>query len=120
MRKSTSGDANELVVIQKSDWRIVRRVRTRGKMPDGVWVDTAKHLLLVASDAQNWVETYNTGPDPTLRRISRLEPKTPKVGPDVGVLVQSSGVLYMPDDATVEALDVDTGRITNAMNTQIP
>ncbi len=115
-----SGSGNELVVVRKAGWQIVGRVPTKGKTPDGVWVDAPKHLVLVSSDDQNWVEAYRAGAHPRWLATYPLEPNTPKSGPDVGVLVPSLGVLYMPDDAMVEALNIDTGKVTTSVDTGVP
>lgn len=113
-----AGDSNELVVISKASWKIVNRVKTKGKSPDGVWFDPGRGEVLVASDDSNWIEVYNGGEYPHLLRTIALLPSKPKSGPDVGVLVPGKG-LFMPDDALVERVDLDTGKIGPWVDTRV-
>lgn len=115
-----AGDANELVVVSKRNWTIVGRVHTKGTSPDGVWVDRARGTVIVASDDANMLEVYSAGATPRLLSTTPLQPAHPKTGPDVGVLVASKGVLYMPDDAMVETVRLSTMTIGRAVDTRIP
>jgi YVTN family beta-propeller protein len=117
---AASGDSNELVVISKSSWKIVGRVKTKGGTPDGIWVDTTRGKLLVASDDNNWVEVYSLGASPSLMRTISLLPAKPESGPDVGLLVPSKGYLYMPDDALVQIVNLDTMLVGLYVDTKIP
>ncbi len=116
---AAAGDSNELVVISKGDWKIAGRVKTKGTSPDGVWVPSLG-TVVVASDDNNWLEVYSGGATPHLIRTIDLLPAHPKSGPDVGVYVSSKRLLYMPDDSLVEAVDVNTGKITRWVDTQVP
>lgn len=116
----SSSNPDEIVVISKSNWQIVDRVKTNGTTPDGIWVDTTRSIVIVASDDNNWLEVYTEGASPQLKAIWPLLPATPITGPDVGVLVPSKGVLYQADDALVEMVNVDTGKVTNSVNTTVP
>jgi hypothetical protein len=113
---TAGGSLNELVVISKSNWQIVDRVKTNGTTPDGVWVDTTRSIVVLASDDMNQLEVYTEGASPQLKAIWPLLPTTFISGPDVGVLVPSKGVLYWPDDALVERLNLDTGKVMNWVN----
>jgi LPXTG-motif cell wall-anchored protein len=117
---AAAGDSNELVVISKSDWKIVNRVKTKGTTPDGVWVDAGHGTLLVASDDNNWIEVYNGGAYPKLITTWPLQPSSPKSGPDVGVLVPDKNALYQPDDALVERLDLGSGKVLASVDTGVP
>ena len=117
---AASGDSNEIVVVSKSDWKIVGRVKTKGGTPDGVWVDTGRGKLLVASDDNNWIEVYSLGASPSLMRVITLLPAKPESGPDVGVVVPEKGYLYMPDDALVEIVNIDTMLVGLNVDTKLP
>jgi YVTN family beta-propeller protein len=115
-----AGDSNELVVVSKRTWTIVGRVHTKGTSPDGLWVNRARGTVIVASDDANTLEVYAAGAAPRLLSTTALQPAHPKSGPDVGVLVASKGVLYMPDDALVEAVRLDTMTIGRTADMHIP
>lgn len=116
---AAAGDSNELVTVSKKDWTIVGRVKTKGTSPDGVWFDPTHGTVLVASDDNNWIEVYTAGASPRLLRTIALQPAKPKTGPDVGVLVASKGILYMPDDALVEEVNLNTGKIDKVVDTHV-
>lgn len=115
---AAAGDSNELVVVSKASWKIVDRVKTKGKSPNGVWVDLGRGEVLVASDDDNWIEVYNGGAYPRLRRVIPLLPTKPKSGPDVGTLVAGRG-LFMPDDALVERVDLTRGKVLSWVDTHV-
>ncbi len=116
---AAAGDTNELVTISKKDWKIASRVKTKGTSPDGVWFDSTHGTVLVASDDKNWIEVYSAGATPKLLRTIALQPANPKAGPDVGVLVTSKGILYMPDDALVEEVNLETNKVGRAVDTHV-
>ncbi|MCF3948672.1 YncE family protein, partial [Acidiphilium iwatense] len=87
-----------------------------GTSPDGMWLDPATHKLYVAMDDNNWVDVYSTGKDPKFETKFPLYP-TKGSGPDVGWLVPSKNVLYMPDDSWEEMLNATTGKILYKYNT---
>ena len=110
---------NELVVVSKRDWKVAGHVKTRGAAPDGVWVPTIG-TVMVSSNENNWVEVYSSGVSPRLLATFPLYPPHPQTGPDVGLYVASKGILYMPVDALVEAVDVKAGKVRAWVNTHIP
>ncbi|MCU4161472.1 hypothetical protein AiwAL_15400 [Acidiphilium sp. AL] len=112
------GKTNQIVVISKKTWKIVNRVTTVGTSPDGMWLDPMTHKLYVAMDDNNWVDVYSTGKDPKFETKFPLVP-TKGSGPDVGRLVASKNVLYMPDDSWEESLNASTGQITHKVNLHI-
>ncbi len=114
-----AGATNELVVISKGDWKIVGRVRTKGAAPDGVWVPSIG-TVAVSCDQNNWVEVYSSGESPRLLATVPLYPSSPEIGPDVGLYVASKGILYMPVDSLVEAVDLETGKVRAWVDTHIP
>lgn len=114
-----AADTNELVVVSKGDWKVVGRVTTKGTGPDGVWVPTLG-TVLVSSDDKNWVEVYSAGASPRLLATIPLLPANFQNGPDVGVYVPAKGILYMPVDALVEAVNVKTGKIGAMVDTHLP
>jgi YVTN family beta-propeller protein len=114
-----AGDANQLVVISKRDWSIVGRVKTEGTTPDGIWFDRTHGTVVVASDDNNWLEIYSAGATPRLMKTIALQPAKAKSGPDVGVLVRSRDILYMPDDSMVEAVHLGTGYIGPVVDTHV-
>ncbi|SRR5579875_352907 len=103
------GKVNQVVVIDKHDWKIVDRVATKGTSPDGTFIDASKHRLFVVSDDNNWIEVYTTGAHPKRLATYDLKPAKPEAGPDVADLV--NGVIYATDDSDVETVNPQDGRI---------
>ncbi len=110
---------NELVVISKGDWKIVGRVRTKGATPDGVWVPNIG-TVAVSSDEKNWVEVYSSGDSPRLLKTVPLYPSSPQTGPSVGLYIASKGILYMPVDSLVEAVDLEAGKVRAWVDSHLP
>jgi DNA-binding beta-propeller fold protein YncE len=104
-----AGKVNQVVVIDKKDWKIVDRVTTKGTSPDGTFIDPANHDLYVVSDDNNWIEKYTSGAHPKFITKYRLQPAKPQNGPDVANLF--NGTIYATDDADVETVDPNTGKI---------
>ncbi|HKM76740.1 MAG TPA: hypothetical protein VJZ32_09990 [Candidatus Bathyarchaeia archaeon] len=115
----TSAAGNFIAVVSKSDWTLANTVKTNGTTPDGIWYSSTYGRVYVASDDANHVESYAAGLNPKLLNIYPLLPDNPKSGPDVGVLVDSKSVLYMPDDNLVLCLNLTTGQLTNQLNTNL-
>lgn len=114
------GKPNRIVVISKRSWKIVGRISTVGTSPDGIWVDPGTHRLFVAMDDDNWVDIYRTGATPRFAGKIPLAPAHPKAGPDIGVLVSAKATLYIPDDATEDAISTRTGKLVRAVPLPIP
>jgi LPXTG-motif cell wall-anchored protein len=117
---AAAGDSNELVVISKPSFKIVNRVKTKGTSPDGVFVDHARNHVLVVSDDNNWIEVYSAGAAPALQGTIALQPSKATSGPDVGVLVPAKNLLYQPDDALVEAINLTSDAIGPVVDTKVP
>jgi DNA-binding beta-propeller fold protein YncE len=112
------GKTNQIVVISKKDWKIVNRVTTEGTSPDGMWLDPGNHKLYIAMDDNNWIDVYSTGHAPKFETKIPLYPAKGS-GPDVGTLVPSKNILYMPDDSWEEAININTDKITHKVNTHV-
>jgi DNA-binding beta-propeller fold protein YncE len=104
-----AGKVNQVVVIDKHDWRIVDRVTTKGTSPDGVFIDPANHDLYVVSDDNNWIERYTSGAHPKFLAKYPLAPAKPENGPDVASLF--NGTIYGTDDSDVETVNPTDGKI---------
>ena len=100
----------EVVVVAKRGWHVVDTFTTVGTGADGIWADPGRDRLYVALDDSNWIDVYTLGAMPRFIRKIALFPHTGS-GPDLGVLVRSRHLLYMPDDSWEEKLDPRTGRI---------
>ncbi len=114
------GKPNRIVVISKRSWKIVGRISTVGTSPDGIWVDPGMQRLFIAMDDDNWVGIYRTGAVPRFAGKIPLAPAHPKAGPDIGVLVPAKATLYIPDDATEDAISTRTGKLIRAVPLPIP
>ncbi|MDE2227864.1 MAG: hypothetical protein KGL11_02335 [Alphaproteobacteria bacterium] len=114
---SGAGKVNQIVVINKHDWKIVSRVATKGTSPDGTFIDPANKRLYVASDDNNWIEEYTTGAHPKFVAKYPLDPAKPENGPDVAALI--NGTIYATDDSDVETLDPNTGKISKVADYQL-
>ncbi len=66
-------------------------------------------------DNSNWIDEYTLGRMPRFIGKIPLYPETGD-GPDLGVLVSSKHLLYMPDDSWEEKIDLRTGRIEAKTN----
>ena len=104
-----AGKANQIVVIDKSNWQIVDRVNTVGTSPDGTFIDKANGRLYVVMDDDNSIDEYTTGAHPKYIKKIMLMPKNPVDGPDVASLY--NGWIYATDDSYVEKVDPNTGKI---------
>lgn len=105
---------NEIVVINKHDWKIVDRVNTKGTSPDGTFIDRANHHLYVISDDENWIEVYTASAHPKFITKYPEVPKNTVAGPDVGVLFH--GTIYATNDAYLESMNPNDGKIEKAVN----
>lgn len=104
-----NGKVNQVVVIDKKNWKIVDRVKTKGTSPDGIFTDPTNHDLYVVSDDNNWIERYTTGAHPKFIAEYPLEPTKPENGPDVeGVY---NGTIYATDDFDLETVNPNDGKI---------
>ena len=113
-----TGKANQIVVISKKDWKIVKRINTVGTSPDGLAFDPTSQKLYAQMDDNNWVDVYSSGRTPKFQTKIPLYPSKGS-GPDVGTLVPSKNILYMPDDSWEEAININTGKITHKVNTHV-
>lgn len=104
-----NGKVNQLVVIDKHDWKVVDRVKTKGTSPDGTFIDPANHRVYVVSDDNNWIEAYSEGAHPKLIATYPLEPTKPENGPDVAALF--NGTIYATDDSDIETVNPNDGKI---------
>src|SRR5579872_2485037 len=104
-----SGKVNQLVVIDKRNWKVVDRVTTKGTSPDGTFIDPANHRVYVVSDDNNWIEAYTDGSHPKFIAKYSLEPAKPENGPDVAALI--NGTIYATDDSDVETVNPNDGKI---------
>ena len=104
-----AGKVNQIVVVSKHSWKVVDRVTTKGTSPDGTFIDATNKKLYVVSDDNNWIEAYTTGAHPAFVAKFPLEPAKPENGPDVAALI--NGTIYATDDADVETLDPNGGKI---------
>lgn len=109
-----AGKVNQIVVISKSDWKIVDRVDTVGTSPDGTFIDRANGRLYVVMDDDNSIDEYTTGAHPKYIKKIMLLPKNPKEGPDVANLYH--GVIYATDDSYVEKVNPNTGVVENIVD----
>ena len=109
-----AGKINQIVVIDKKTWQVVDRVNTVGTSPDGVFIDKANNRLYVVSDDNNWIDEYTTGAHPQYITKIPLLPTNPVSGPDVANLF--NGWIYATDDAYVEKIDPNTGKIAAIVN----
>ena len=100
----------QVVVVAKSAWKVVDTFTTVGTGADGIWADPGLGRLYVALDDSNWIDEYTLGGMPRFVRKIALFPHAGS-GPDLGVLVRSQNLLYMPDDCWEEKIDLRTGRI---------
>ena len=105
----------EVVVVAKSGWNVVDTFTTVGTGADGIWADAGLDRLYVALDDSNWIDEYTLGRMPRFVGKIALFPQTGG-GPDLGVLVRSQHLLYMPDDSWEEKIDLRTGRIEAKTN----
>lgn len=106
-----SGKVNQLVVIDKHDWKVVDRVTTKGTSPDGTFIDSANHRVYVVSDDNNWVEVYSEEAHPKFIAKYPLQPAKPENGPDVAALI--NGTIYATDDADVETVNPKDGEVSH-------
>ncbi|MDE2318466.1 MAG: hypothetical protein KGK02_02070 [Rhodospirillales bacterium] len=109
-----AGKANQLIVIDKSNWQIVSRVDTVGTSPDGIFIDKQNGLLYVVMDDDNSIDEYTTGATPKFVKKIALLPKNPVTGPDVANLI--NGYIYATDDSSVEKIDPNSGKILKLMD----
>ncbi|MDE2239016.1 MAG: YncE family protein [Rhodospirillales bacterium] len=109
-----AGKSNQIIVIDKNTWQIVDRVDTVGTSPDGTFIDKANGRLYVAMDDDNSIDEYTTGAHPKYIKKIMLLPKNPVAGPDVASLY--NGWIYATDDAYVEKIDPNTGKIAAIVN----
>lgn len=114
-----AGKTNAIVVTDKSTWKEVGRVTTKGTTPDGCATDRATGTLYVMSDDNNWIEKYKGGAHPTFEAKWPLYPSNPKSGPDVGILVASLHTIFQPDDAYYERVDTKTGKVAQYVDTGV-
>jgi DNA-binding beta-propeller fold protein YncE len=104
-----AGKVNQIVVIDKHDWKIVGRVATKGTSPDATFIDPANHNLYVVSDDNNWIEKYTLGAHPKFLAKYPLEPAKPVSGPDVALL--ANGTIYATDDSDLETVNPNDGKV---------
>ena len=109
-----AGKVNQIDVISKKTWKIVDQVNTVGTSPDGVFIDKANNRLYVVSDDNNWIDVYTTGAHPQYIKKIKLLPEKPVSGPDVANLF--NGWIYATDDAYVEKINPNTGKIVAIVN----
>jgi len=112
-----AGKANQIVVIDKHDWKIVDRVTTKGTSPDGTFIDPANGHLYVVSDDNNWIEEYTPGAHPKFVAKYSLEPAKAVAGPDVASLI--NGTIYATDDSDVETVNPQDGKIGKIADYQL-
>ncbi|MDD2878104.1 MAG: hypothetical protein PHT60_13100 [Acidiphilium sp.] len=104
-----------ITVVSKQTWRVVKTIPTVGTSPDGIWADPKLGKLYVAMDDDNWVDIYTLGADPKFIGKIALTPKRGS-GPDIGMLVSGKNELFIPDDSWEDEIDLNTDRITRAVD----
>lgn len=114
-----AGKTNAIVVTDKSTWKEVGRVTTKGTTPDGCAVDQETDTLYVISDDNNWIEKYKGSATPTFEAKWPLYPSNPKTGPDVGILVKSMHAIFQPVDAYYERVDTNTGKVVQHIDSGV-
>ncbi|PKY11373.1 hypothetical protein B1757_04795 [Acidithiobacillus marinus] len=106
---------SRIFVVDKKDWKVVNIFNTIGCGADGIWVDQKLDRLYIAMDDNNWIDEYTLGQHPVFMGKIHLYPETGS-GPDLGVLLASSHVLYMPDDSWEEIINLLTKKIEEKIN----
>lgn len=106
---------SRIFVIDKANWKVVNIFKTTGSGADGIWVDQKLNRLYIAMDDNNWIDEYTLGRNPIFIGKISLYPESGG-GPDLGVLLASSHVLYMPDDSWEEKINLLTKKIEEKIN----
>ena len=113
--KVNGKSVGRIVVIAKQGWQVRHQFSTVVTSPDGIWTDPARHRLYIAMDDNNRVDKYTLSAQPKFLGTIPLFPKVGD-GPDLGVLVPSQQVLYMPDDSWEEKINLRNDHIEAITN----
>ncbi|VBB09041.1 Hypothetical protein LUCI_4327 [Lucifera butyrica] len=116
---AASGDDNTLAVIDKTTWKVIKKVPTGGTAPDAVYYDAQDDKVFVGNDDSNTMGVIYSQYPFVLITSFPLSSDKPIAGPDLGLYVAEQNRIYQSMDNLVLVINAATNEIIKTIPTNV-